>query len=99
MIHRDILVFSFITVIQAKLNELMRAWNCWNIRELAEALGGVSEILFNVPTVAGFPKKGTNVNIRVKQTDKETISIAQYSIYFNKKRYTWANNMLYTLRK
>ena len=30
-------------------------------------------MLFNVPAIAGFPKKGTNVSIRVKQTKKQSV--------------------------
>ena len=48
-IHREVFVFSFIPVIQADLNKFMITLNCRNIRKLAEAPGGVLEMLFNVP--------------------------------------------------
>ena len=37
----------------------MRTWNCQNIRKSEEAPGGV---LFNVPAIVGFPKKGANLS-------------------------------------
>ena len=86
-IHREVLVSSFIPVIQAELNEFMRTWNCRNIRKSAEAPGGVPEILFNVPAIVGFPKKGTNVSERDIQIAEETLGIAQYPTYFNKDIY------------
>ena len=50
----------------------MRTWNCRNIRKSAEAPGRVTEILFNLPAIVGFPKKGTNVSERDIQVDQET---------------------------
>ena len=82
-IRREVFVFSFIPVNQAELNEFMRTWNCRNIRKSAQAQGGVHEMLFNVPAIVGFPKKGTNVSERDIQIAKETVGIAQYSTYFD----------------
>ena len=45
---------------------------------------GVPEMLFNLPVIVGFPRKGTNVSERDTQVDEETVVIAQYSTYFNK---------------
>ena len=73
------LFFSFIPVIQAELNEFMRRWNCRNIRKSAEAPGGVPEMLFNVPAVVGFPKKGINVSKRDIQIAKK--DSRYYSIF------------------
>ena len=58
-IYREVLVVCFIPVIQTELNEFMRTWNCRNIRKSEEAPGGV---LFNVPAIVGFPKKGANLS-------------------------------------
>ena len=44
-------------------------------------------MLFNVPAIARFPKKGTNVSERYTQIAKETLGIAQYPIYFDKDIY------------
>ena len=35
----------------------MRTWNRRNVRKSAEAPGGVTEMLINVPAIVGFPKK------------------------------------------
>ena len=83
-IDREVLVFSFIPVIQAELNEFMRTCNCRNIRKSVETPGGVPEMLFNVPAIIGFPKNGTNANERDTQIAKETLGIAQYPSYFDK---------------
>ena len=42
----------------------MRTWNRRNLRKSAEAPGGVTEMLINVPAIVGFPKK---VLISVKE--------------------------------
>ena len=41
-------------------------------------------MLFNLPVVVGFPKKGTNVSERDIEVDEETVIIAQYFTYFDK---------------
>ena len=40
-------------------------------------------MLFNLPAIVGFPKKGTYVSERDIQLDEETVVIAQYSTYFD----------------
>ena len=71
VIHREVFVFSVIPVIQADLNEFMRTQNCRNIHKSPEAPGGVPEMLFNLPAIVSFPKKGTNISKRDKKDDKE----------------------------
>ena len=41
-------------------------------------------MLFNLPAIVAFPKKGTNISKRDKQDDEETVVIVQYSTYFDK---------------
>ena len=45
---------------------------------------GVPGMLFNLPVIVGFPRKGINLSERDIQVDEETVVIAQYSTYFNK---------------
>ena len=63
----------------------MRTWNCRNIQKSPEAPGGVPEILFNLPAIVGFSKKGANVSERDIQVDEETVVIAQYPLILIKK--------------
>ena len=56
----------------------MRIWNCCNIHKSSESLGHVPGILFNVPTVAGFPKNGVNVTERDITIAEEIIGIDLY---------------------
>ena len=86
-IHREVLVFSFIPVIQTELNIFMRIQNCRNIRKSAGAPGGVPMMLFNVPAVVRFPKKGTNVCEKDLQVAEEALGIGQYPTYFDKDIY------------
>ena len=44
-------------------------------------------MLFNLPAIVGFSKKGTCVSERDIQLDEETVVIAQYSTYFDKEIY------------
>ena len=55
-INKEVLVFSFISVIQAELNEFMRIWNCHKMKKQDDTPVRVSEIIFNVPAVSRFPK-------------------------------------------
>ena len=57
---------------------------------MAEARGGVPEMLFHVPAIVGFPKKCTNVSERDIQIAEETLGITQYPIYFDKDIYELA---------
>ena len=71
VIHREVFVFSVIPVIQADLNEFMRTQNCRNIHKSPEAPGGVPEMLFNLPAIVSFPKKGTNISKEIKRMTKK----------------------------
>ena len=57
-LHKEVLIFSFMPVIQSQLNECVRIWNTRRIRQSAKAPGGIPEILFNVPSSAGFRNRG-----------------------------------------
>ena len=50
ILHKEFLLFVFLPIIQKELNEFMQIWNNNNIRKSAEAPGGVSDILFYIPS-------------------------------------------------
>ena len=60
--HREALIFSFMPVIQAQLNDFVRIWNNREIKKSSTCPGGVPEILFNAPSTVGFDKKEYSVD-------------------------------------
>ena len=62
LMHKEVLLFCFMPVLQAELNEWLRLWNTRRVRKSANAPGGIPEVLFNVPTVAGFRDRGVIVD-------------------------------------
>ena len=68
--HREALIFSFMPVIQAQLNDFVRIWNIRKIRKSSTSPGGVPEILFNARSTFRFDQKGysaDDLNLRVAQ--------------------------------
>ena len=60
--HREALIFSFMPVIQAQLNDFVCIWNIREIRKCSTSSGGVPEIFFNAPSTVGFDKKRYSVD-------------------------------------
>ena len=60
--HKEVLLFCFMPVIQAELNEWLRCWNTRRVRQSASAPGGIPELLFNIPSIVGFKEQGVVVN-------------------------------------
>ena len=56
-------------------------------------------MLFNVPAIVGFPKKGTSVSERDIQIAEETLGIAQYPTYFDKDFTQEIDNLTMTRKK
>ena len=57
--HREALIFSFMPVIRAQLNDFVRIWNIREIRQSSTSLGCVPEILFNVHLQLDLTRKDT----------------------------------------
>ena len=61
--HSEGLIFSFMPVIQAQLNDFVRIWNIRKIRKSSTSPGSIPEILFNAPSTVRFDKKGYSLEI------------------------------------
>ena len=81
--HRKPLIFSFMSVIQAQLNDFVRIWNIWEISKSSTSPGGVPEILFNAPSTVGFDKKGYSVDDLDLRVAQDIIGIDQHPICKN----------------
>ena len=68
--HQELLMFSFMPVIQKELNEFARTWNTRYVRQSAAAPGGKPDVLFSVPDTVGFQNQG-------KLVSDEEIEIAE----------------------
>ena len=81
--HREALIFSFMLVTQAQLNDFARIWNIREIRKSLTSPGGVPEILFNAPSTVGFDKKGYSVDDLDLRVAQDIIGIDQHPICKN----------------
>ena len=81
--HREALIFSFMPVIQAQLDDFVYIWNIRKIRRSSTSPGGVPEILFNAPSTVGFDKKGYSVDDLDLRVAQDIIGIDQHSICKN----------------
>lgn len=67
-LHRELLLFCFMSVLQYELNEFLEIWNAKYVRKSAEAPGGKPDILFTFPQTAGYERKGvpiSEIDVRV----------------------------------
>ena len=81
--HREAVIFSFMPVIQAQLNDFVRIWNVREIWKSSTSPGGVPEILFNAPSTVGFNKKGYSVDDLDLRVAQDIIGIEQHPICKN----------------
>ena len=77
-ISKEVLFFSFISVIQADLNKFMMLWNCRNMQKYFETPVRAPEVLLNLPAVAGFPKNGVIVTEKDIENAEEIVCIDRY---------------------
>ena len=61
-LHRELILFCFISAIQYELNEFLEIWNAKYVRKSAEAPGGKPNILFTFPQTVGFERKGVPIS-------------------------------------
>ena len=81
--HRKALIFSFLPVIQAQLNDFVRTWNIREIRKSSTSPGSVTEILFNAPSAVWFNKKEYSVDDPDLRVGQDIIGIDQHPICKN----------------
>lgn len=74
-LHQEVLLFCFMPVLQAELNEWLRCWNSRRVRQSASAPGGIPELLFNIPSIVGFKEQGTPVNDMDIQSARTVLGI------------------------
>ena len=85
--HVEVLIYTFLPIIQREFNEFSRTWNSRHVRQSASAPGGKPDILFSIPESVGFCKQG----VEVERTDiaiaEHTIGIDTWPIWKNKDLY------------
>ena len=81
-LHREALIFRFMPVIQAQLNDFVRIWNIRKIRKLSTCPGSVPEILFNAPSTVAFDEKGYSVDDLDLRVAQDIIGIVISHILF-----------------
>ena len=87
--HVEVLIYTFLPIIQREFNEFSRTWNSRHVRQSASAPGGKPDILFSTPESVGFCKQ----RVEVERTD---IAIAEHTIDIDT-CLIWKNKDLYEL--
>ena len=85
--HQECLLFCFLAIIQAELNDFSRTWNTRFVRKSANAPGGKPDILFQVPSTVGFQKRGLEVNQLDLNVATRVLGIDRHPVYGNKDMY------------
>ena len=68
--QQEALIFCFLPVLQSEFNIFVKTWNSRMIRQSVNTPGGRPDMLFYVPSIAGFTYAGVKI-------DGEKIAIAQ----------------------
>ena len=82
--HQEVLIFCFMPVIQAELNEFLLIWNARNVRQSARAPGGRPDVLFALPSTVGFEKQGILVNENDIVIAKNILGISHHPVSVEK---------------
>ena len=68
LIHKELMLFCFMSALQYEMNEFKEHWNAKWIRQSAEAPAGRQNLLFSLPEIEGYTMQGTpvsNIDMRV----------------------------------
>ena len=79
-LHKEVLMFCYMPVLQAQLNECSRLWNSRRIRQSASAPGGIPDMLFNIPSTVGFQAQGIDVNPTDIQVAQNVLGIDHHPV-------------------
>ena len=59
--HQEALIFCFLPVVQCEFNIFMKTWNSRMLQQSANTPGANPDMLFYVPSIAGFRYAGVRV--------------------------------------
>ena len=59
--HQEVMLFCFLPVLQAEMNDFVRLWNTRFVRQSAAAPGGVPDVLFYTPCAIRYNSQGIKV--------------------------------------
>ena len=81
--HQECLLFCFLPIIQAELNEVVQTWNLRHVRQSASAPGGKPDVLFHVPETIGFEAKGISVSDSDLNIVNHVLGMQHHLVYQN----------------
>ena len=81
--HQECLLFCFLPIIQAELNEVVQTWNLRHVRQSASAPGGKPDVLFHVPETIGFEAKRISVSDSDLNIVNHVLGMQHHLVYQN----------------
>ena len=81
--HRECLLYCFLPIIQAELNDFMHTWNLRHVRQSSHAPGGKPNLLFHVPEIVGYKQKGIPVSDIDLNIAKNVLGITSHPTYLD----------------
>ena len=81
--HQECLLFCFLPIIQAELNEVIQTWNLRHVRQSAAAPGAKPDVLFHVTETVGFETKGISVSDSDLNIANHVLGIQHHPVYKN----------------
>ena len=86
-LHKELLLFVFMPILQKEMNEFLMTWNSRNVRQSAAAPGGVPDVLFHVPGTAGFQNQGICAERRDIDVAGDVLGVNSLAFFRNKDLY------------
>ena len=83
-IHREVLLFCFLPVIQYESNGIIIMWNRMHVRQSSVGPAGKPDILFYLPITSGYEHQGIAVDKNEITVATEIIGITQPPHHRNK---------------
>jgi hypothetical protein len=82
--HKELLLFSFLPVVQSELNHMVETWNRRQVRQSAVGPAGKPDMLFYFPGSFGYDHQGIGVNTDDLVVAEDMLGIDSFPICRNK---------------
>ena len=89
--YQECLLFCFLPIIQKELSEFTKSWNLRFVRQSLIVPAGKFDLLFEVPSLIGYPKKGAAVQESDIGIATDIMGINHYPVYKNKEMNQFCN--------
>ena len=89
--YQECLLFCVLPIIQKELSEFTKNWNLRFVRQSLIVPAGKFDLLFEVPSLIGYPKQGVAVQESDIDIATDIMGINHYPVYNNKEMKQFCN--------